>query len=64
MTVDLHEQCVYAPDGGEYPFEIDAARKLRLTKGLDDAALAMEHLADIERFEARYHSDWPWAVAR
>ena len=64
MTADLEEQTVYGPDGRAYPFEIDAARKLRLAKGLDDAALAMEYLADIERFEKQHHAEWPWAAAR
>lgn len=63
ITVDLEAQCVQAPDGREYRFEIDEARKLRLTKGLDDAALALRYLAEIERFEKRHHADWPWAAA-
>jgi 3-isopropylmalate/(R)-2-methylmalate dehydratase small subunit len=62
ITVDLEEQTVLAPDGRVHRFEIDPARKLRLTKGLDDAALAMEYLGEIERFEKRHHADWPWAA--
>ena len=62
ITVDLEQQTVLAPDGREHRFEIDSARKLRLTKGLDDAALAMEYLGEIERFEKRHHADWPWAA--
>ena len=64
LTVELQNQRVYGPDGREYRFEIDSARKLRLEKGLDDAALALEYLADIERFEQRHHADWPWAAAQ
>ena len=64
MTVDLEQQCVYGPDNREYRFEIDSARKLRLTKGLDDAALALEYLGAIERFEQRHLKEWPWAVAK
>jgi 3-isopropylmalate/(R)-2-methylmalate dehydratase small subunit len=64
MTVDLDEQKVFGPDGCEYRFEIDSARKLRLAKGLDDAALAMEYRAEIERFEKQHHAAWPWAAAR
>ena len=62
ITVDLESQTVAGPDGREYRFEIDAARKLRLSKGLDDAALAMEYLGDIERFEAQHLARWPWAA--
>jgi len=64
MTVDLDEQRVQGPDGRNHPFEIDPARKLRLTKGLDDAALALEYVGEIERFEERHHAAWPWAVSR
>ena len=64
LTVDLDEQCVQGPDGRDYRFEIDSARKLRLTKGLDDAALALEYLGEIEQFEQRHHAAWPWAAAR
>jgi len=64
MTIDLEQQCVYGPDGYEYRFEIDSARKLRLMKGLDDAALALEYLGDIERFEQQYLDEWPWAAAK
>lgn len=64
ITVDLDQQRVYGPDGREYGFEIDTARKLRLTKGLDDAALALEYLGDIERFEQRHLKEWPWAAPK
>lgn len=64
ITVDLDEQKVWGPDGRVYQFEIDAARKLRLAKGLDDAALALQYLGEIERFEQRHHAEWPWAAAR
>ena len=62
MTVGLDEQTVYGPDGREYRFEIDTARKLRLVKGLDDAALALEHASQIEAFERRHFAAWPWAA--
>jgi 3-isopropylmalate/(R)-2-methylmalate dehydratase small subunit len=62
MTVDLDAQHVHGPDGGVYPFEIDATRKLRLAQGLDDAALARAYLAEIERFEREHLAAWPWAA--
>ncbi len=64
FAVDLDAQTVEGADGRRRRFEIDAARKLRLSKGLDDAALALEYLADIERFEHRYLAEWPWAAAK
>ena len=64
MTVDLDVQQVSGPDGKRYDFEIDSSRKLRLVKGLDDAALALEFLSDIERFEKRHFEAWPWAAPR
>jgi 3-isopropylmalate/(R)-2-methylmalate dehydratase small subunit len=63
LTVDLEEQCVYGPDSVEHRFDIDSARKLRLMKGLDDAALALEYLPQIEQFERGYLAEWPWAAA-
>ena len=62
LSVDLERQSVQGPDGTACGFHIDAARKLRLTRGLDDAALALENLPDIERFERRYLADWSWAA--
>jgi len=64
MTVDLDAQSVFGTDGREYRFEIDPARKLRLAKGLDDTALALEYLADIEEFEKQHVAEWPWAAPR
>jgi 3-isopropylmalate/(R)-2-methylmalate dehydratase small subunit len=60
MTVDLSEQTVTAPDGTQHRFDIDPTRKERLTKGLDDVGVTLEHLPEIEAFEARYRSRMPW----
>ncbi|MCW5604943.1 MAG: 3-isopropylmalate dehydratase small subunit [Burkholderiales bacterium] len=62
LTVDLEQERVYGPDGHEYHFKVDAAHKLRLARGLDDAALALEYLDDITRFEQRYLKEWPWTA--
>lgn len=64
MTVDLAAQQLRGPGGRVHAFEIDGARKLRLTKGLDDAALALEFLPEIEQFETQYFEAWPWAAPR
>jgi 3-isopropylmalate/(R)-2-methylmalate dehydratase small subunit len=60
MTVDLANQLVMAPDGATHPFEIDATRKMRLMQGLDDVGVTLQHLAQIEAFEAQYRADMPW----
>ncbi|HET7160135.1 MAG TPA: 3-isopropylmalate dehydratase small subunit [Burkholderiales bacterium] len=60
MTVSLIEQTVSASDGAVHRFEIDATRRERLMKGLDDVGVTLEHLAQIEAFEARYSRDKPW----
>lgn len=61
VSVDLDQQFVEGPDGRRLPFEIDASRKLRLARGLDDTALALEYLEQIETFESRYLAEHPWA---
>ncbi len=60
MTVDLPRQIVIAPDGTTHAFDIDATRKERLLKGLDDVGVTLQHLPQIEAFEAQYRTDMPW----
>ncbi len=60
MTVDLPRQTVIAPDGSAHAFDIDATRKERLLKGLDDVGVTLQHLAQIEAFETQYRADMPW----
>ena len=60
MTVDLPHQTVIAPDGATHAFEIDATRKERLLKGLDDVGVTLQHVPQIEAFEAQYRADMPW----
>ena len=51
IEVDLETQTVRAGPGWERTFEIDAFRKYRLLRGLDDIAMTLEYEADVERFE-------------
>ncbi|MCC6534992.1 MAG: 3-isopropylmalate dehydratase small subunit [Burkholderiales bacterium] len=60
ITVDLEAQSVTGPDGTAYRFEIDAGPRGRLLQGLDDVGLVLQHLPEIEAFEARYRSEYPW----
>lgn len=60
MSVDLAQQSVIAPDGTTHAFDIDATRKERLLKGLDDVGVTLQLLPQIEAFEAQYRIDMPW----
>jgi 3-isopropylmalate/(R)-2-methylmalate dehydratase small subunit len=42
------------------PFQIDAVYKERLLKGLDEVGLVLEHLPEIEAFEARHFDAHRW----
>ncbi|HEV7823247.1 MAG TPA: 3-isopropylmalate dehydratase small subunit [Burkholderiales bacterium] len=64
ITVDLVDQTVVAPDGTRFEFAIDATRKERLLKGLDDVGVTLEHLSQIEAFEAAYRRRMPWRASR
>ena len=64
IIVDLPSQTVTAPDGTRFGFEIDATRKERLLKGLDDVGVTLEHLSEIESFEASYRLAMPWLAAK
>ncbi len=63
ITVDLALQTVTAPDGSTHGFDIDATRKERLLKGLDDVGVTLQHLAQIETFEKQYRADMPWLAS-
>jgi 3-isopropylmalate/(R)-2-methylmalate dehydratase small subunit len=62
VTIDLPAQAVLGPDGTRYRFDIDPAAKERLTRGLDDVGLVLQHIEAIEGFEERYLADHPWAA--
>ena len=53
LTVDLQNQTIKGPDGGEIRFEIDPFRKHCLINGLDDIGLTMEKAPKIEAYEAK-----------
>ena len=60
LTVDLENQTVISPNGGQYHFEIDAFRKHCLLNGLDDIGLTLQHADDIKAFEEKAKADRPW----
>ena len=60
LTVDLENQVIKGPDGGEIAFEVDAFKKHCLLNGLDDIGLTMEKAASIDTFEAGRAQSQPW----
>ncbi|MDQ2095889.1 3-isopropylmalate dehydratase small subunit [Rhodalgimonas zhirmunskyi] len=60
VTVDLENQVITGPDGGEVKFEVDAFKKHCLLNGLDDIGLTMEKAPAIEAFEATASQARPW----
>jgi 3-isopropylmalate/(R)-2-methylmalate dehydratase small subunit len=60
VTVDLENQTISGPDGGEIAFEVDSHRKHCLLNGLDDIGLTMEKVHHIDAFEDEYARREPW----
>jgi len=60
VTIDLENQVITGPDGGEINFEVDAFRKHCLLNGLDDIGLTLEKKAAIDTFEAKAAQERPW----
>lgn len=60
LTADLERQVVIAPDGTEYPFEVDEFRKHCLLNGLDDIGLTLQQSDAIKAYEANMQQKTPW----
>lgn len=54
LTVDLESMTVTDNRQLRYPFELDAYRRNRLMKGLDDVGAILEHEKSLQAFEARH----------
>ena len=63
LTIDLENQVIKGPDGGEIAFDVDQFRKHCLMNGLDDIGLTMEKASDIDAFEAERAQTAPWLAA-
>jgi len=63
FQVDLESQTVTAPSGQKFRFEIDAARKEKMLKGLDAIGETLEHSGDIDRFEETRRMTRTWSKA-
>ena len=60
LTIDLENQTIQGPDGGEISFEIDPFKKHCLLNGLDDIGLTEQKSAKIEDFEETRVAQQPW----
>ena len=60
LKVDLEQQCITAPDGKVYKFEVEVFRKHCLLNGLDDIGLTLQHVEEIKTFEAKHRAEQPW----
>ncbi|KAF2684321.1 3-isopropylmalate dehydratase [Lentithecium fluviatile CBS 122367] len=61
VEVDLPNQVIRDADGDELAkFDVEEFRKHCLVNGLDDIALTMGKVEQIERHEARRTREWPW----
>jgi 3-isopropylmalate/(R)-2-methylmalate dehydratase small subunit len=60
VTIDLENQVITGPDGGQVSFEVDAFHKHCLLNGLDDIGLTLEKAEAIDSFEAAMHARQPW----
>ncbi|MEM9059598.1 MAG: 3-isopropylmalate dehydratase small subunit [Pseudomonadota bacterium] len=63
VTVDLENQQITGPDGGEITFEIDPFKKHCLLNGLDEIGLSMEKESAISAHESKRHAEMPWLSA-
>ena len=60
MSVDLAAQSFTTPNGATVAFDIEPSRKRRLSLGLDDIDLTLQHDAEIAAFEKTYRARRPW----
>jgi 3-isopropylmalate/(R)-2-methylmalate dehydratase small subunit len=60
LTIDLENQVIKGPDGGEIAFDLDPFRKHCLINGLDDIGLTLNKAAQIDTFEGSIAESRPW----
>ena len=63
VTVDLENQTITGPDGGEIKFEMDPFKKHCLPNGLDEIGLSMEKVDAIDAYEEKRNAVTPWLNA-
>ena len=60
LEVDLVNQVIRRPNGGEIKFDIDPFRKQCLLDGLDDIGLTLEKGDKIKSYAEQRQSEMPW----
>ena len=60
LSIDLENQTITGPDGGEVRFELDEFKKECLLNGLDDVGLTLKKEDAINRFEEKTSAERPW----
>jgi 3-isopropylmalate/(R)-2-methylmalate dehydratase small subunit len=60
LDIDLVNQVIRRPNGGEVKFDIDPFRKQCLLDGLDDIGLTMEKGEKIKSYAEQRQHDMPW----
>jgi 3-isopropylmalate/(R)-2-methylmalate dehydratase small subunit len=60
LHVDLEHQQLNLPDGEVISFDVDPFRKHCLLNGLDDIGLTLQHVEEIQAYEARRRREAPW----
>ena len=60
FSVDLEAQTVTSPSGKVFQFDIHPGRKEKLLGGLDSIGETLQHVSDIDRYEARRSHEAPW----
>ena len=60
FAVDLQAQTVTSPSGKLMHFDIHPGRKEKLLGGLDSIGETLQHVTDIDRFEAAQGRQTPW----
>jgi 3-isopropylmalate/(R)-2-methylmalate dehydratase small subunit len=63
VTIDLENQTITGPDGGEISFEIDPFKKHCLLNGLDEIGLSLKKEQSITDFEVKRRVATPWLDA-
>ena len=61
LSVDLENQTITAQNGFLVDFTVDPFRRHCLLEGLDDIALTLQHLTEIEHYETQKRQDVSWA---
>jgi len=60
LTIDLENQTISGPDGGQISFDIDPFKKHCLINGLDDIGLTEQKVKKIDSFEETREAAQPW----